>query len=821
MSSMVEWIIASSALIVMVTVLRFWCRGRVKPMVQYALWLPVLLRLLIPFSFVGSAFSIANLLPEAEERQAWADAQEKEIEVLITGSSLKAGHPWNQRAMASAPSNGLSASGDLSNQLLMVGNPLDQLPVAENPSSQLSTAGGSFHQLSPSALPGQPGTVGSQPKPPLDRKVRVPWWCLVWLGGLIFFALLLTGFHAVFTGQVYRSRKPLRGVDSRLPVYVTAAVQSPCMFGLKFPAIYLPAAWDEENLGFVLRHENTHFVHRDHIWAYLRLLAVCVHWYNPLVWLASALSRQDGELACDAAAVAGLDECGRLEYGQALIAVSARTGYARSGFGLAASMSGSKRRLRERIVLIARKPVMKLRTFAAMSLSVMFAVMATFTGRTAEAKEPVGGGSATAESAEAVGNMSDATGAMDVSTGDGHSLSAGTDIPDIGAGTDKESAASWMKEADFTHSDGSTYRLAWEVSGVPGSGAYELGSLSLYRLEAGEAVRQLEHIDPVAAGPDLPYGEGDLPLSSLEDGGVVLADINFDGWTDLYFPLYTENEETLYSCYLWKPELSGLAYAFSMQNLEVQEAQKEISSKSGNGKSEEVTHYYRLDEEGNLYYVRTQWANVLPDGEREVILTLHYSDCDEAYSVSAKELADDQYPGWENVSGYARQALEELYQWSGTRVGECWYNASDLGDLNFAVSEENLKRQHFFYSRGYGMDLGLEAVCNICVGYEAKSDWWDGSVVAAVQPPREEDLPSESLCSEDMEPWQMRAALNSVWFLEHNAIGKGEKAEAVSPSYENAYVIKTTSGNYYEADVNPATGVPCSIFGPYESYPYH
>ncbi|MBR2879140.1 MAG: peptidase, M56 family protein, partial [Oscillospiraceae bacterium] len=59
---MIEWIISSSLLILAVIALRSVFNGKIRPLFQYALWGIVLLRLLIPFSFFESSFSIMNVL---------------------------------------------------------------------------------------------------------------------------------------------------------------------------------------------------------------------------------------------------------------------------------------------------------------------------------------------------------------------------------------------------------------------------------------------------------------------------------------------------------------------------------------------------------------------------------------------------------------------------------------------------------------------------------------------------------------------------------------------------------------------------------------
>lgn len=60
---MAEWMISSFVLTALVIALRFAVRGRVSLRLQYALWLIVLLRLLVPFSLGSSAISVANAIP--------------------------------------------------------------------------------------------------------------------------------------------------------------------------------------------------------------------------------------------------------------------------------------------------------------------------------------------------------------------------------------------------------------------------------------------------------------------------------------------------------------------------------------------------------------------------------------------------------------------------------------------------------------------------------------------------------------------------------------------------------------------------------------
>ena len=109
-----------------------------------------------------------------------------------------------------------------------------------------------------------------------------------------------------------------------VPIYVTSVIETPCMFGLFAPAIYVTRdiMGNETMLSHVLAHETTHYRHRDHIWSALRSLCLIIHWYNPLVWIAALLSRRDAELACDEDTIRSIGEEMRIEYGRTLIGLT-------------------------------------------------------------------------------------------------------------------------------------------------------------------------------------------------------------------------------------------------------------------------------------------------------------------------------------------------------------------------------------------------------------------------------------------------------------------------------------------------------------------
>ncbi len=170
----------------------------------------------------------------------------------------------------------------------------------------------------------------------------------VWLGGAVLMAL----WFLLVNLRLRRRLAPAQLIaveESRgLPVFVSDALPSPCLCGVLRPAVYVTphAAADPDRLRHVLAHEAAHHRHRDHWWALVRCACLCLYWFDPLVWWAAALSRQDCELACDAGAIRRLGEEERLPYGRTLVDMIAAGRC--SLLQTATTMTGGKRRVRER-----------------------------------------------------------------------------------------------------------------------------------------------------------------------------------------------------------------------------------------------------------------------------------------------------------------------------------------------------------------------------------------------------------------------------------------------------------------------------------------
>lgn len=139
----------------------------------------------------------------------------------------------------------------------------------------------------------------------------------LWLIGV----LVLLAYSLVSTLRLcaeVRCATPLRE-----NIYEIPTISTPFVFGLIHPRIYLPAGLTEAQQRYILLHEQTHIHRGDHLLKALAFLAVCIHWFNPLVWLAFFQSSKDMELSCDEKVLDRLGSEVKKEYSASLLSLSA------------------------------------------------------------------------------------------------------------------------------------------------------------------------------------------------------------------------------------------------------------------------------------------------------------------------------------------------------------------------------------------------------------------------------------------------------------------------------------------------------------------
>ena len=106
-------------------------------------------------------------------------------------------------------------------------------------------------------------------------------------------------------------------------IWQSSRITSPFLFGMIRPGIYIPFGMEEDVLEYVLLHEKTHIINKDHFIKLMWYVLTAVYWFHPLVWAAYFLLGRDIELACDEQVIRKMDTHGKTDYANALLEVSA------------------------------------------------------------------------------------------------------------------------------------------------------------------------------------------------------------------------------------------------------------------------------------------------------------------------------------------------------------------------------------------------------------------------------------------------------------------------------------------------------------------
>ncbi|MBQ4560832.1 MAG: M56 family metallopeptidase [Clostridia bacterium] len=112
----------------------------------------------------------------------------------------------------------------------------------------------------------------------------------------------------------------------RIPsLYVSSIARSPMLYGFIRPKVVLPdMEFEENNLECVLRHELVHYQRHDLIIKLLSLIANAIHWFNPIVYMASVYHSREMELSCDETALEMRSAAERLDYGSSMLEIVKR-----------------------------------------------------------------------------------------------------------------------------------------------------------------------------------------------------------------------------------------------------------------------------------------------------------------------------------------------------------------------------------------------------------------------------------------------------------------------------------------------------------------
>lgn len=262
--------LTASVVILAVLAVRLLLR-RAPKVFAYALWAVVLFRLLCPVSVTSAVSLMGALGAPAQERTAVTSVVEYvPADIMIRGT---------------APA-------------------VTQLPQPPLPAETGGAVSDAPADTAPAAVPAMS----------FNEPVFIL--TLIWLAGMV----LLLAYSLV---SLLRLRRRLVGtVRLRDNIYLADHIPSPFVMGLFRPKIYLPSTLTETERGYILRHEQYHLRRRDHLVKFLSFLALCIHWFNPLVWAAFILSGKDMEMSCDEAVVRELGEDIRADYSASLLSLA-------------------------------------------------------------------------------------------------------------------------------------------------------------------------------------------------------------------------------------------------------------------------------------------------------------------------------------------------------------------------------------------------------------------------------------------------------------------------------------------------------------------
>ena len=307
--SLIQMSTSGAVMILAVLLIRFAAVNRLPKKLFILLWEAALLRLLLPFS-IPSVFSIYTAVRRVMTRSV----------IGWNGAVQSAQGTWIPQGAGTA------------------------LPVPENMASTLLEI-----ELTESA-----GTLSI--------------WTILWLTGVcicaVFFVIaylrcrrefeMSLPVHHDFSARWLREH-PLR---RRVQLRQSDRIKTPLTYGVLKPVILLPKEtdWnDSRQLSYVLLHEQIHIRRLDSLRKLVMTAALCIHWFNPFVWLMYILFNRDMELVCDEAVVHACGRRSRSAYARTLISMEERKSPA-----LPLCNSFSRSAVKERVTAVMKTKKMTL-----------------------------------------------------------------------------------------------------------------------------------------------------------------------------------------------------------------------------------------------------------------------------------------------------------------------------------------------------------------------------------------------------------------------------------------------------------------------------
>ena len=247
------------------------------------------------------------------------------------------------------------------------------------------------------------GASGQAASMPDSITNAVSTWTVVWAAGVlvcaVFFSLAYWKCRKEFQTSIpvgndfTENWLSVHQQGRRISIRQSGRFSAPLTYGVLHPVILMPTSTKWENtdsLAYVLAHEYVHIRRFDSIRKLVLIVVLCVHWFNPLVWVMYILANRDIELSCDEAVVRFFGENTKAAYARALISMEET----RSGLTPLCN-NFSKNAIEERITAIMK--IKKTTVFSLVLAGFIVAGIATAfaTSANAQQAESVGQGSGT------------------------------------------------------------------------------------------------------------------------------------------------------------------------------------------------------------------------------------------------------------------------------------------------------------------------------------------------------------------------------------------------------------------------------------------
>lgn len=225
-----------------------------------------------------------------------------------------------------------------------------------------------------------------------ETGVRFSLWQILWMAGLLLAAMFfLTAYARSYKefrisfpieDERVRNWQQVHRIRRRVSIRQAECVSTPLTYGMICPVILLPkdVEWADGQLFYVLEHELVHIRRFDMVTKLILTAVLCIHWFNPLVWIMYSLFNRDLEISCDEEVIRHFGEEKKSGYARTLISMEEK----KAGF-IPLYNGFSKNAIEERI-----GAVMKIRKTSAIALmAAVILVCAVFFGFATTAKEKV------------------------------------------------------------------------------------------------------------------------------------------------------------------------------------------------------------------------------------------------------------------------------------------------------------------------------------------------------------------------------------------------------------------------------------------------